>query len=139
MRFEAPQHKRLVYESVIPIRWGDMDAMGHVNNAVYFRYMETSRIDWCRSIGCMPEQSKQGPVIVNAWCNFLQQLRYPGGVVTRHHVTTVGRTSFDTYITMERDDDPGTLWAEGGARMVWIDFATNQALKLPEWLREKIA
>jgi acyl-CoA thioester hydrolase len=138
MRLAAPAHRKLVYESVIPIRWGDMDAMGHVNNTVYFRYMETSRIDWCRSIGCMPEQSKQGPVIVNAWCNFLQQLRYPGNVVTRHFVTTVGRTSFDTYITMERDDDPGTVWAEGGARMVWIDFANNQSLPLPEWLRQKI-
>ena len=115
-----------------------MDAMGHVNNTVYFRYMETSRIDWCRSIGCMPEQSKQGPVIVNAYCSFIQQLRYPGNVLTRHYVTTVGRTSFDTYITMERDDDPGTVWAEGGARMVWIDFATNQSLPLPDWLREKI-
>ena len=139
MRFETPKHKKLVYESVIPIRWGDMDAMGHVNNTVYFRYMETSRIDWCRSIGCMPEQSKQGPVIVNAYCSFIRQLRYPGGVLTKHYVTTVGRTSFDTYITMERDDEPGTVWAEGGARMVWIDFETNQSLALPEWLREKIA
>ena len=138
MRFEAPKHKKLVYESVIPIRWGDMDAMGHVNNTVYFRYMETSRIDWCRSIGCLPAQSGQGPVIVNAWCNFLQQLRYPGSVLTKHYVTTVGRSSFDTFITMERDDDPDTVWAEGGARMVWIDFATNQSLQLPDWLREKI-
>ncbi len=139
MRFQAPAHKKLVYESVIPIRWGDMDAMGHVNNTVYFRYMETSRIDWCRSIGCMPEQSKQGPVIVNAWCSFIQQLRYPGSVLTRHFVTAVGRSSFDTFITMERDDDPGTVWAEGGARMVWIDFATNQSMPLPQELRDKIA
>ena len=139
MRFEAPKHKKLVYESVIPIRWGDMDAMGHINNAVYFRYMETSRIDWCRSIGCTPEQSGQGPVIVNAWCNFLKQLRYPGDVLTKHYVTTVGRSSFDTFITMEREDDPGTVWAEGGARMVWLDFKTNQSLPLPDWLREKIS
>jgi acyl-CoA thioester hydrolase len=138
LRLEAPKHKKLVYESVIPIRWGDMDAMGHINNTVYFRYMETSRIDWCRSIGCMPEQSKQGPVIVNAWCNFIKQLRYPGDVRVKHHVTTVGRTSFDTFITMERDDEPGVIWAEGGARMVWIDFLTNQSMALPDWLREKI-
>jgi len=139
MRFEAPKHKKLVYESVIPIRWGDTDAMGHINNTVYFRYMETSRIDWCRSIGCTPEQSGQGPVIVNAWCNFLKQLRYPGDVLTKHYVTTVGRSSFDTFITMEREDDPGTVWAEGGARMVWLDFKTNQSLPLPDWLREKIS
>jgi acyl-CoA thioester hydrolase len=39
---------------------------------------------------------------------------------------------------MERSDDPGTVWAEGGARMVWVDFVTNQSLPLPDWLREKI-
>ena len=138
MRFHAPAHKQLVYESVIPIRWGDMDAMGHVNNTIYFRYMETSRIDWCRSIGCTPSESQQGPVIVNAWCNFLQQLRYPGDVLVKHHVTTVGTKSFDTYITMERTDQPGALWAEGGARMVWIDFNDNRSLPLPTWLRDKI-
>jgi acyl-CoA thioester hydrolase len=33
------------------LRWGDMDAMGHVNNAQYFRYLETARIDWMRSMG----------------------------------------------------------------------------------------
>jgi acyl-CoA thioester hydrolase len=138
MRFTAPAHKKLVYESIIPIRCGDMDAMGHVNNTIYFRYMETSRIDWCRSIGCMPEPSGQGPVIVNAYCSFIKQLRYPGEVVVKHYVTTVGKTSFDTFITMARNDDPGTVWAEGGARMVWIDFATDQAMALPNWLREKI-
>ena len=135
MRFHAPANKKLVYESIIPIRWGDMDAMGHVNNTIYFRYMETSRIDWCRSIGCMPEQTGQGPVIVNAYCSFIKQLRYPGDVRVKHHVTTVGKSSFDTFITMERTDDPGNIWAEGGARMVWIDFRDNGALPLPDWLR----
>jgi hypothetical protein len=34
------EHKKLTLEMTIPIRWGDMDAMGHVNNTLYFRYME---------------------------------------------------------------------------------------------------
>ena len=40
MRIEIPEHKKLVYECVIPIRWGDMDAMAHLNNASYFRFMQ---------------------------------------------------------------------------------------------------
>jgi len=139
VRFEAPTRRKLVFESVIPIRWGDMDAMGHVNNAVYFRYMETTRIDWCLSLGCMPEQAAQGPVVVNAYCSFVKQLRYPGDVRVKHYVTTVGKTSLDTFVTMERSDDPGTIWAEGGARMVWIEFASNRSVPLPGWLRERIA
>ena len=54
LRFHLPEQKKLVYEMVVPIRWGDMDAMGHVNNAVYFRYFATVRIDWMRSIGALP-------------------------------------------------------------------------------------
>jgi acyl-ACP thioesterase len=36
MKLALPEHKKQVFELVIPIRWGDMDAMGHVNNTVYF-------------------------------------------------------------------------------------------------------
>jgi acyl-CoA thioester hydrolase len=86
----------------------------------------------------MPEQSKQGPVIVNAYCSFIKQLRYPGDVRVKHFVTTVGKSSFDTFITMERSDEPDVIWAEGGARMVWLDFASNQSMPLPGWLREQI-
>ena len=50
MRLELPERKKLVFERVIPIRWGDMDAMGHLNNTSYFRYLETCRIDWMQSM-----------------------------------------------------------------------------------------
>ena len=43
MRIAIPEEKKLVHELVIPIRWGDMDVMGHVNNTTYFRYLETIR------------------------------------------------------------------------------------------------
>ena len=46
MKIDIPEIKKLVYEMRVPIRWGDMDAMGHVNNGSYFRYLETVRIDW---------------------------------------------------------------------------------------------
>ena len=66
MKIEIPEQKKLVYEMVIPIRWGDMDAMGHLNNGTYFRYLETIRIDWMYAIGCVPDPKGEGPVIVNA-------------------------------------------------------------------------
>ena len=138
MRFHVPEKKKLVYEMAIPIRWGDMDAMGHINNTLYFRYMETARIDWCSSLNIMPEQSKQGIVIVNAYCTFRQQLRYPGDVRVKMYVTDVGRSSFGTYVTMERSDAPGPIWADGGAKMVWIDYTTNKSLPMPDWLRERL-
>ena len=51
----------------MPIRWGDMDAFGHVNNTVYFRYMEQVRISWFEQLGLAGSNADgQGPVIVNA-------------------------------------------------------------------------
>lgn len=138
LRFSVPEAKRLVHEMVIPVRWGDLDAMGHVNNTVYFRYFEIARIEWLSALGAPPSPRGTGPVIVNAFCNFLRQLEYPGELRARHYVAHVGRTSFDTYFALERVDEPGVVSAEGGARVVWVDAAAGKAVPLPEWLRERI-
>jgi acyl-CoA thioester hydrolase len=138
VRFGLPDERRLVHEMNIPIRWGDMDAMGHVNNTVYFRYFETIRIEWMHSIGAAPNPAGQGPVIVNAFCNFIKQLEFPGTVLARHYVGPPGRSSFDTFITLERSDTPGVVYANGGATTVWIDFKAQKSLPLPDWLRERL-
>ncbi|HWP19014.1 MAG TPA: thioesterase family protein [Burkholderiaceae bacterium] len=135
MRFEIPDAKKLVHEMRIPIRWGDMDAMGHVNNAMYFRYLEVARIEWMRSIGAQPDPRGEGPVIVNAFCNFYRQLEYPGEILARHYVANPGRSSFDTYITLERCDRLGEIYAAGGATTVWVDFPSQKSRPLPDWLR----
>ncbi|MBX3608054.1 MAG: acyl-CoA thioesterase [Piscinibacter sp.] len=138
MRFTVPEEKKLTHELVIPIRWGDMDAMGHVNNTVYFRYFEIVRIEWFERIGGQPNPDGEGPVIVNAFCNFIRQLEFPGDILAKHYVTNAGRTSFDTYMTLERTDAPGVVYAEGGAKTVWVDFPKQKSTPLPDWLRTLI-
>lgn len=139
MRFEIPEKKKLVFEMSIPIRWGDMDAMGHVNNTTYFRYLETCRIDWLQSIGCQPDQSGEGFVIVNAFCNFYKQLEYPGDLLLKMYASDPGRTTFESWCTMERADQPGVIDAAGGATMIWIDFPKQKATQLPDWLRQLVS
>lgn len=138
MRFELPDEKKLVHETRIPIRWGDMDAMGHVNNTIYFRYLEIVRVEWLGSLGAAPNPAGQGPVIVNAFCNFHQQLEYPGEVLAKHYVSNPGRSSFDTWITLERSDQPGVIYAAGGATTVWMDFPAQKSAPLPAWLLDKL-
>jgi acyl-CoA thioester hydrolase len=135
VRIDIPERKKLVYEARLPIRWGDMDAMGHVNNTTYFRYLETVRIDWARSIGCDPDPKGQGIVIVNAFCTFHKQLEYPGDILVKMYVSDVGRSSFDSWATIERVDDPGVVYASGGATTVWVDFPAQKSVPLPEWIR----
>lgn len=138
MRFTVPEHKKLTSEIVIPIRWGDMDMMGHVNNTVYFRYLEIARLDWLYRVGGPPDPTGQGPVIVNAFCNFIRQLEFPGDVLAKHYVANPGRSSFDTYITLERTDNPGVIYAEGGSKTVWTDFKAQKSVPLPDWLRRLV-
>jgi len=139
MKIEIPENKKLVYEMTVPIRWGDMDAMGHVNNTSYFRYLEIVRIEWMRSIGCQPSPDGQGPVIVNAFCNFYKQFEYPGDVLVKMYASDPGRTSFESWATMERTDAPGVICADGGATTVWVDFPAQKSAPMPDWLRAVIA
>ena len=138
MRFDLPEQKKLTLEMVIPIRWGDMDAMGHVNNPLYFRYMEIVRLEWLFKIGGTRDASGDGPVIVNAFCNFIRQLEFPGDVLAKHYVANAGRSSFDAFITLERTDEPGVIYASGGAKTVWINFPEQKSVALPEAVRRLV-
>ena len=139
MRLELPEHKKLIYQMAIAIRWGDMDAMGHLNNTSYFRYMETCRIDWMHGAGCLPDSQGEGPVVVNAFCNFYRQLEYPGDVLVKMYASDPARTTFETWVTMERADQPGTVCAAGGATTIWVDFPKQKAKTLPDWVRALVS
>lgn len=135
---------QFVHSMRIPIRWGDMDAMGHVNNTVYFSYIESARIAWLEQVGALPDPSAsgEGPVIVNAHCSFLKQLTYPGEIEVRTFVGAPGRSSIE--VTHEirlvgPDGQAGALHAEGGAKVVWIDFKAEKSRPLPERLRALLA
>ena len=138
MRFDLPDEKKLTYEMVIPMRWGDMDAMGHVNNTIYFRYMETVRLEWLFRAGGAEDADGNGMVIVNAFCNFIRQLRYPGDLLAKHYVSNPGRSSFDTWITLERTDAPDMICASGGAKTVWVNYAQEKSVPMPESVRALI-
>jgi len=133
-------NKQFVHAMRMPIRWGDMDAMGHVNNTVYFRYIESARIAWLEQSGALPDPaaSGEGPVVVNAYCSFLKQLSYPGEIEVSTFVGAPGRSSIE--VTHEirlvgADGQAGALHAEGGAKVVWIDFKAEKSRPLPERLR----
>lgn len=138
MKLDLPESKKLVHTIVVPMRWGDMDAMGHVNNTLYFRYMEIARLDWFFGLGLPANPQGQGPVIANAFCNFLRQFEFPGDVVVRTYVGQVGRSSFDTFHEMARSDAPDQVCANGGATVVWVDFPQQKSVPLPQHLRDQL-
>lgn len=132
-------HRKLLQTSLIPIRWGDMDAMGHVNNTVYFRYMEQNRIEWFEALGFgVGATQRESPVIINASCTFMIPLTYPGTVECRMLAGATGRSSVMTYheIRIVGDD---TLYAEGAAKIVWMNPATGKSVALPDGIHAALA
>ena len=142
MRFDLPAEKKLLHQMTMPIRWGDMDAMGHVNNTLYFRYFEIVRLDWFFRAAAphgITALDRDGVIIVNAFCNFIRQLEFPGDVLAKLYVANAGRSSFDTFLTLERTDEPGVIYSEGGATTVWLNFAAKKSKPMPQWLRDLVS
>lgn len=124
--------KQLVHVSTIPVRWGDMDAYVHVNNTIYFRYAEQCRCEWMEKLGLVISLAQpEGPVIVNASCTFLIPINYPSTVEVRMYAGELGRSSVMTYYEMRVQGDD-RLYAEGKAKVVWIDTATGKSKPLPD-------
>ena len=132
MRITIPKEKRVVHEMRMPIRWGDMDAYGHVNNTVYFRYMEQARIEWITSLGYEVAPGRESMLMINGFCNFFKQLSYPGELILKTSIGTIGRSSLDVYTEMYLTSEPEVMVSEGGATMVWVDLTTNQSAPWPD-------
>jgi acyl-CoA thioester hydrolase len=131
--------KKQVHTMRQAIRWGDMDAFGHVNNTVYFRYMESGRIAFLEQAAGDLDIQGEGPVIVTAYCSFIRQLKYPGEIEIRTFAGPAGRSSFEVTHEIRMVDEHGNadvVAAEGGGKVVWIDFAAEKSVPLPARLRQ---
>ena len=132
MSSASAQTRRHVHTSRQPIRWGDMDALGHVNNTVFFRYMEQARIEWLYSLNeeaGTGYSAGSGPVIVNANCTFLEPLVYPGDLEVTMFLGEPGRSSIGSFYEIWKD---GRKFAEGAAKIVWIDLDSGRSTSLPQ-------
>ncbi|MGH8766466.1 MAG: acyl-CoA thioesterase [Burkholderiales bacterium] len=127
--------RRLAHVERMPIRWGDMDAMGHVNNTVYFRFMEQARISWFAALVPAKEAwQSTGIVIVNASCNYKRPITYPGTVEVRLFVDEPGGSSVPTFYELRVDDDP-LPYADGAAVVVFVDMKTQKPARIPDSIR----
>ena len=114
-----------------------MDAVGHVNNAVYFRYLEQARISWLESLKVQIGGSRQGPVIVAASCTFIKAIVYPATVEISVYGGKPGRSSFPMFHEIYLENHPEIKYAEGEVTVVWIDHKLGKSVPLPKELRKQ--
>lgn len=123
----------------LPVQWGDQDAFGHVNNTVYFRWFETSRIAYLEKLGMADKHSPGdlGPILAAINCNYRLQITWPDQVTIGARVTRIGKTS----MTIEH-----VVWsaaqqavaADGQSVVVAFNYLTGKTQAVPEEMRRKI-
>jgi acyl-CoA thioester hydrolase len=136
MRIDIPENKKKIHETIISVRWGDMDSYRHINNTVYFRYMEQARIEWITSLGFSSTVEKEAMIMVNGFCNFYKQVSFPASLRVSTFVGQIGNSTIDLINTMElieaSADQGPVLCADGGATMLWVDLEKNKSMPWPE-------
>ena len=131
--------RKLIHVARIAVRWRDMDIHRHVNNTVYFRYLEQARIEWFDTVRSEWSEADQGCVIANAQCNYLKPLTYPATIEVYLYAGPPGRSSFTFYYDVFSAGDRSVKYADGSTRLVWIDRCTERSVPLPDFMRAALA
>jgi acyl-CoA thioester hydrolase len=122
------------------VRWGDMDSLGHVNNAVYFTYCESVRMAFFLSLRLEDHTAggQLGPALVTASVDFLQQVHHPATLDVGLRVARVGGKSFTLEYGLFREGEDAPV-AGGSSVVAWADYAAGKAQPLPDALRAALA
>lgn len=121
----------------IPVRWGDMDAFGHVNNTVFFRFFESARIEYLQAIGFVGGGEGIGPILASTHCRFRRPVAFPDTVRVGARTTALEEDRF----TMEYQvvsEALGEVAAEGGGVVVSYDYGAARKAAVPAPVRERI-
>ena len=122
-----------------PTRWGDADALGHINNVMFVRYIESGRLDYFQQLCGMKLEPgiKQGFVLADLQVSFLQQVHHPSELVVATRVSRLGNSSFDVDASIFIDSQNDSVFTSK-AVCVWFDFEKNASQSIPDESRDAI-
>ena len=126
-------HESGTFRMAIPLRWSDLDAFNHVNNARYLTFIEQARIEWLEGIGEPWVTEEFGPVLAQTLLNYKLPIEYPANVFVELFTERLGTSSVTLGHRIVAED--GTLHCDGHAVVVWVDRRTGKSRPLPEGVR----
>ena len=122
----------------IPITWGDMDVLQHVNNAKFFTYFETARIKYFEKAGFIETMKKNsvGPILASISAKFIKPLSYPDTITVGVRVISIEPTEFVMEYIIESKSKG--IAALGESKLVAYDYKSSERATLPDIVRSKI-
>ena len=123
----------------LPVQWGEMDALAHVNNLTYFRWFESGRMDYFEHVGMQDHMhaTGEGPILAHTECRFRAPLTWPDRVLVETGVEDIG---VDRFLMRYRITalSSGVLAAEGSGRIVNYDYRAGAKCPLSPGVRAAI-
>ena len=138
---EDPALGRFPVRLEIPVAWGDMDALGHVNNTVYLRWFESGRIAYFDRLAGLTERmirEGKGPILARQEIDYRLALAYPDRALVETTVVSFGRTSFRMGFRIRSAAKGGALAAEGAGIGVLVRYATGEKFEVDDDMRAAI-
>lgn len=129
--------EKFPHETKIEVAFRDIDAMGHVNNAVYLSYLETARIKFMMALHEVPDL-QQLPIILAEMRIRYQAPALFGAVLTvGSGVSRLGNKSFD--MAHEIVGGNGRVIAVARSILVTYNYTIRQTIPIPDGLRHQLA
>lgn len=122
----------------ITVRFRDIDAMGHVNNAVYLTYLETARVDYMRNVAFLTATcnlSEVGLILAEVSCQFKAPIFYGQPVEVGTRMAEMRNSSF---LIEHRVDADGQLAALARGVVVHYDYQVGKSVHIPDEIRARI-
>ncbi|NWF39192.1 acyl-CoA thioesterase [Mariprofundus sp. NF] len=131
----------MTHISEIHIRFGDIDAMGHVNNSIYLQYFEQARMLWFKEmIGSDWNWTTDGIVLAHCEIDYKQPLYLHDRAVIETSIEQQGRASFTVgYRIIKTEDDRELLVATGNTVLVCFDHQSQKAKSIPKEWRKRMS
>lgn len=123
----------------IPVAWGEMDSLKHVNNVAYFRYFESVRIAYFRELRVLEylDQTDIGPILASTKCNYRAPVTYPDTLSAgARTIQITGDRLFMEYSIVSHRI--GKVAAQGEGEVVFYDYRHNCKVPLPDEILKRI-
>ena len=123
-------------EVTLDVAWGEMDALGHVNNVRYIAWVETARIAFFEKLGMSTRAADPiGPILARIENDFLEPVEYPARVTVGIRPERVGNTSLTLAHEIWHAGAPDRVVARGRGVVVLINYATQEKVRVPDAVR----
>lgn len=119
----------------IDVRWGELDALGHVNNTVYFRWFEDVRIRIFQNLEISMDTNGVGPILASTTCDFGHPVTFPASLDVSGRIASIGTTSFVMEYIVH---DASRVYAQGRGVIVMLDYKSGEKVKHGEELRRRL-